>query len=168
MAAHPRITYLDHIDHDGRVATVELRTFRNWPAIGYASVGLPMATLAGILAGPPFWWFAWVPFAGLLATSARQYVTVSATEVDLHNVVRRRRVALGQVDHLSVHHSIWGGWRIRLHCGADQVDTYRFFEAIDFQLFGLGAFAAPPPAAPAALKEVYAFLADRIARGPAI
>jgi hypothetical protein len=32
MAAHARVPCLDHIDHDGRVATVELRTFRNWPA----------------------------------------------------------------------------------------------------------------------------------------
>jgi hypothetical protein len=55
-----------------------------------------------------------------------------------------------------------------LHCGGDQVDTYRFFEAIEFQVFSLGAFAAPPAAAPAALQEVYAFLADRIARAPAI
>jgi hypothetical protein len=144
------------------MAMSEPRTFRNWQAIAYYATGMLGFVLVGVLAKPPLW-FVSIPCAALLLATARQHVIVYGTEVELHNVVRQDLVALSQIDQVSVLYSRWHfGWRIRLHCGPQHVDTFSFVNLAGFRLAGT-TFAAPPADAPAPVKELYALLSARMA-----
>jgi hypothetical protein len=143
------------------MAGLEPRTFRNWQAIAYFGVGTVGFAIAGPFAGTTPYVLAVLCSLALLAVT-RQHVIVYADEVEIHYAVRHRRLALLQVDRLSVlYTSGHTGWRIRLHCGQDHVDTSPFLNLTGFRFSG-AAFAAPPPDAPPSIKELYALLSVRM------
>ncbi|HEX6684068.1 MAG TPA: hypothetical protein VF062_14790 [Candidatus Limnocylindrales bacterium] len=143
------------------MAETEPRTFRNWQAIAYFGFGLAGFALVGVLAVPALW-YASIPCALLLLAVTRQHVIVYGTEVELHNVVRHRRIPLSHIDQLSVVYSRgWHlGWRIRMHHGLEYIDTFAFLNLVGFR-FLEATFAAPPADAPAPVKELYALLSVR-------
>jgi len=110
----------------------------------------------------PALWFASIPAGLVLLVATRQHVIVTGTAIELHNVLRRHRIALAQVDHVSVLHSRgWHyGWRIRVHHGPEYADTFAFLNIAGFRLAG-AAFDEPPGDAPAPVKELYAIISAR-------
>ncbi|MET7421077.1 hypothetical protein [Dactylosporangium sp. NPDC005555] len=143
------------------MTTGEPRTYRNWQAIAYYGTGFVGFALVGFFAFPPLW-YASIPCGLLLLAATRQHVIVHATEVELHNVVRQRRIPLAQLHHLGVLYSRgWHfGWRIRLHHADTHTDTFAFLNLAGFRLLDAG-FAAPPADAPAPVKELFGLLSAR-------
>jgi hypothetical protein len=147
--------------HHGFMAVPEPRTFRNWHAIAYFATGMLCFALVGALANPTLSYFS-IPCGALLFAATRQHVIVYGTEVELHNVVRHHRLALSQIDHMSVHYLSSWGWRIRLYFGPRHVDTFAFFNLAGLRFVGT-AFPEPPADAPAPVKELHALLSTRMA-----
>ncbi|GAB3844423.1 hypothetical protein ACFPIJ_51675 [Dactylosporangium cerinum] len=148
------------------MADGEPRAFRNWQAMAYFGSGLIGFTLMGVVAHT-YAWYASIPCGLLLLAATRQHVIVHATEVELHNVVRQRRIKLSQIDRVSVLYSRgWHfGWRIRVQHGDAYTDTFAFLNLVGFRQLG-ATFATPPEDAPAPVKELYSLLSARMTAPP--
>ena len=142
----------------------EVRTYRNWHLMVYSAMAWILFGVAGTFRYPHLWYLA-IPFAGAFLATLRQHVIVTATDVHLHGVIRRRTVALSQLDALSVRFTFMRAWRITLHCGGYDGDTFGFVNFAGFRQFP-ASFAQPPADAPAPVKELFAVLAGRIAAQP--
>jgi hypothetical protein len=146
----------------------ESRTFRNRQMMVWCGVAAVATMVGGFAVGSTARWWPWPAFAMMLLVYSRRYVTVHATEIEIHKVLRSRRVPLGAVERLSVIHSRWYphyGWRIRLHAGPTYVDTCSFVSLVDFGFFG-ATYDAPPGGAPSEIREMYGLLLARRATLP--
>jgi hypothetical protein len=144
------------------MAALEPRVFRNWYAIINYGIGVAVFSVAALRFGPMASLLA-VPISVLLLASIRQHVIVFDTELEVQNVVRRHRLSLSQIDHLTVIHNFALGWRIRMHDGPEHVDTFSFTNPFAFRVSD-GTYPTPPADAPLAIKELYGLLSARMAR----